>query len=153
LAEPAPEPPTRPTDPGPSAPTPGSSAALAPVRPVAPAAAPPLAPLGRRLRQKVARGGTEIDARLDLHGLTQDRAHAHLLGFLRGAQQRELKLVLIITGKGARSGGDPERGVLKRVVPRWLALPDFRPYVIGYEPAHAGHGGEGALYVRVRRSR
>ena len=62
--------------------------------------------------------------------------------------------MLVITGKGAarrRSGG--ERGVLRRQVPLWLQLPEFRPYVVGFEDAHIGHGGEGALYVRVRRAR
>jgi DNA-nicking Smr family endonuclease len=60
---------------------------------------------------------------------------------------------LVITGKGLR-GDDhrSERGVLKRQVPLWLQLPEFRGYVLGFEHAHIGHGGEGALYVRLRRS-
>jgi DNA-nicking Smr family endonuclease len=58
--------------------------------------------------------------------------------------------VLVITGKGMRADG--ERGVLKRQVPQWLALPEFRSLVIGFEDAHIAHGGEGALYVRVRRN-
>jgi DNA-nicking Smr family endonuclease len=119
---------------------------LAPVQPAAP---PPLAPLGRRTRQRVARGRDAIDGRLDLHGLTQAEAHGVLLRFLRSAQQREAKLVVVITGKGSRGEG----GVLKRQVPLWLGLPEFRELVIGFEEAHRVHGGEGALYVRVRRSR
>jgi DNA-nicking Smr family endonuclease len=114
-------------------------------------APPSLTPLGRRLRQRVARGKDAIDGRLDLHGLTQSEAHAALLRFLRNASAREARLVLVITGKGAR--GEGERGVLKRQVPQWLALPEFRSFVIGYEDAHVAHGGEGALYVRVRRTR
>jgi DNA-nicking Smr family endonuclease len=115
-------------------------------------AAPPLAPLDRRLRQRLARGSAALDARIDLHGMTQQRAHAALLRFLRGAQADGAKLVLVITGKGARNGtGAAERGVLKRLVPHWLALPEFRALVIGFERAHVAHGGEGALYVRVRR--
>jgi len=47
---------------------------------------------------------------------------------------------------------DEGRGVLRRQVPLWLALPELRRYVIGFEDAHVGHGGEGALYVRVRRA-
>jgi DNA-nicking Smr family endonuclease len=113
-------------------------------------ASPPLAPLGRRLRRGVARGSQAIDARLDLHGLTQGEAHAALLRFLREAAARGARLVLVITGKGTAGG---ERGVLKRQVPQWLALPEFRGLVIGFESAHAAHGGEGALYVRVRRPR
>jgi DNA-nicking Smr family endonuclease len=113
---------------------------------------PPLAPLGRRMKQRVARGKDEIDGRLDLHGLTQSEAHAALLRFLRTASSRGARLVLVITGKGARAA-EGERGVLKRQVPHWLGLPEFRALVIGFEDAHITHGGEGALYVRVRRMR
>ena len=115
-------------------------------------APPPLAPLGRRMKQRVARGKETIDGRLDLHGLTQSEAHATLLRFLRAASARGARLVLVITGKGARAS-DGERGVLKRQVPHWLALPEFRALVVGFEDAHIAHGGEGALYVRVRRAR
>src|SRR5262249_61983822 len=60
--------------------------------------------------------------------------------------------VLVITGKGARAA-EGERGILKRPVPQWLGLPEFRAFVIGYEDAQATHGGEGALYIRIRRPR
>jgi DNA-nicking Smr family endonuclease len=113
---------------------------------------PPLAPFGRRMKQRVARGKETIDGRLDLHGLTQSEAHATLLHFLRSASARRARLVLVITGKGMR-GGDGERGVLKRQVPQWLGLPEFRALVVGFEDAHIAHGGEGAIYVRVRRPR
>ncbi len=125
------------------------SAMTAPT-PSAPAL-PALAPLGRRLRARVARGKEAIDARIDLHGLTQAQAHSALLHFLRSASARDKKLVLVITGKGER--GEGERGVLKRQVPQWLGLPEFRAFVIGFEDAHIAHGGEGALYVRIRRLR
>ena len=105
------------------------------------------------MRQRVARGKEAIDARLDLHGLTQSEAHAALLHFLRKASAREARLVLVITGKGARGEGAGERGVLKRQVPHWLALPEFRSLVIGFEDAGVKHGGAGALYVRLRRMR
>src|SRR4051812_45569224 len=77
---------------------------------IKPAAVPALTPLGRRMRRSVARGKEAIDARLDLHGLTQAQAHAALLRFLRDASARGARLVLVITGKGSRDG---ERGVLK----------------------------------------
>jgi DNA-nicking Smr family endonuclease len=112
----------------------------------------PLAPLGRRMKQRVARGKEMIDGRLDLHGLTQSEAHAALLRFLRAASSRGARLVLVITGKGVRAG-EGQRGVLKRQVPQWLGLPEFRVLVIGFEDAHVAHGGEGALYVRIRRKR
>jgi len=126
------------------------------IKPVAPPAvpkpAPPLAPLGRRVRQQLARGSRAIDGRLDLHGMTQVQAHDALLGFLGAMQARGAKVVLVITGKGS---GDPygERGVLKRQAPLWLRLPEFRRHIVGFEAAGIGHGGEGALYVTLRRTR
>jgi DNA-nicking Smr family endonuclease len=113
---------------------------------------PPLAPIGRRERSHLSRGRKEIDARLDLHGMTQTRAHRTLFGFLQRAHHDGLTFVLIITGKG-KMGAESERGVLRRQVPQWLSLPEFRSLVVGFEEAHIGHGGEGALYVRVRRAR
>jgi DNA-nicking Smr family endonuclease len=113
--------------------------------------APPLAPIGRRERAQLSRGKREIDARIDLHGMTQTRAHRALLGFLQRAHHEGLTFVLVITGKG-KIGAESERGVLRRQVPQWLALPEFRALVVGFEEAHIGHGGEGALYVRVRRA-
>jgi DNA-nicking Smr family endonuclease len=132
-----------------------------PPRPIVPANAPkparpkmpPLAPLGRRERSKLSRGRSEIDARLDLHGMTQLHAHHALLGFLQRAHHDGLTFVLVITGKGTMSGGEFERGVLRRQVPHWLSQPEFRALVIGFEEAHIGHGGSGALYVRIRRRR
>lgn len=122
-----------------------ASPPLAPQQP----APPPLTPLSRRMKRGVARGKQAIDARLDLHGLTQSEAHAALLRFLRSAGARDARLVLVITGKGR--GGEP--GVLRRQVPQWLGLPEFRSLVLGFEDAHVTHGGEGALYVRLRRAR
>jgi len=124
--------------------------AAAPAPRAAKPAVPPLAPLGKRERTKLSRGRSEIQARLDLHGMTQTRAHRALTGFLNRAHHDGLTFVLVITGKG-RSGG--ESGVLRRQVPEWLSLPEFRSFVVGFETAHIGHGGEGALYVRIRRAR
>ncbi len=116
--------------------------------------APAAQPLGRRMKRNLARGNEGIDARLDLHGLTQTQAHDTLLRFLRTASARDARLVLVITGKGNRGEGDErERGVLRRQVPQWLGQAEFRDLVIGFEDAHIAHGGEGALYVRVRRQR
>jgi DNA-nicking Smr family endonuclease len=123
-----------------------------PPKPDVPPAPPPLAPLGRRERSQLSRGRKEIDARLDLHGMTQARAHRALSGFLQRARGDGLTFVLVITGKG-KMGSESERGVLRRQVPQWLNLPEFRSLVVGFEEAHIGHGGEGALYVRIRRSR
>jgi DNA-nicking Smr family endonuclease len=115
-------------------------------------AAPPLAPIGRRERAQLSRGRKEIDARIDLHGMTQTHAHRALFGFLQRAHNDGLTFVLVITGKG-KMGAESERGVLRRQVPQWLSLPEFRSLVVGFEEAHIGHGGEGALYVRIRRAK
>jgi DNA-nicking Smr family endonuclease len=129
---------------------------IAPRKPVPPAKTPPLAPLDRRFKQRLARGRDAIDARIDLHGMTQSEAHDALARFLRRAQSDDARVVLIVTGKGAgKNSRDAfsERGVLRRQVPLWLALPEFRPFIVGFEEAHVSHGGQGALYVRLRRAR
>ncbi len=127
-----------------------------------PAKSPPLAPLDRRFRQRVARGRHAIDARIDLHGMTQSRAHAALFRFLRQAQADGARIALVVTGKGAGGAGGAgkdarddlsERGVLRRQVPIWLTLSELRPFVVGFDEAHLSHGGQGALYVRLRRAR
>jgi DNA-nicking Smr family endonuclease len=105
---------------------------------------PPLAKLDRRAKSRVARGRIEIDARLDLHGYTLDRAVARLERFLASSQVQGAGLVLVITGKS---------GALRREVPHWLAGAHLRPLVIGFEEAAPNHGGSGALYVRIRRRR
>jgi DNA-nicking Smr family endonuclease len=103
----------------------------------------------------VTRGRDPIDARIDLHGKTQSEAHDALARFIRRAQSNGARVVLVVTGKGSGTprDGERERGVLRRQVPLWLALPEFRSLIIGFEEAHVAHGGEGALYVRLRRIR
>jgi DNA-nicking Smr family endonuclease len=151
LRDPEPEepPPDRAKPPAPSP----SSPAPAP-RPPPPPRAPALAPFDRRLKQRLARGREAIDGTIDLHGLTQAQAHAALVRFLRAARAGDARMVLVITGKGAR-GDDfaADRGVLRRQVPLWLNSNALRDHVIGFDAAHAAHGGDGALYVRVRRRR
>ncbi|ABS67294.1 Smr protein/MutS2 [Xanthobacter versatilis] len=142
----------------PVAPSPAKAAkAFLPKTPPPPPPAPPLASLEPKTRRRLTRGA-EVDARLDLHGLTQAAAHRRLRLFLIEAQALGHSLVLVITGKG-----DPDRlmstgpafgegrGVLKRAVPLWLAEPELRMIVVGFEAAGRRHGGEGALYVRIRR--
>jgi len=97
-------------------------------------------------RHRIARERDPIGARLDLHGLDQDRARATLEGFLRRAWDDGYRAVLVITGKGTR--GD---GVLRRYAPEWMAAPPLRDIVAGISEAHRRHGGEGALYVALKR--
>jgi DNA-nicking Smr family endonuclease len=147
-------------EPSPSLPSPSAEpsrpAGPRPVRPLpAPAvveakAAP--ARLDRRFKQRLARGLIAIDARIDLHGLTQAEAFAQLTAFLRRARRDGARTVLVITGKGTPGDPDaPPRGVLRRQVPLWLSGSALREAVIAFAPAAAEHGGDGALYVRLRR--
>jgi len=110
-----------------------------------------LAPFEEKTRRRLGRGLIEVDARIDLHGMRQERAHAALSSFLRHRQASGARIVLVVTGKG-RSASEG-RGVLKEMVPRWLAGADLRHLVVGFEEAHRRHGGAGALYVRIRRRR
>jgi DNA-nicking Smr family endonuclease len=143
----------------PARPTPKVKAAkvvktAVPARIAKPPGPPPLAALARREKQQIARGRTAIDARIDLHGMTQAQAHAALVRFVRRAQADGAKFALVVTGKGSRSADvASERGVLRRQVPLWLQLPELRDAVVGFEEAHVAHGGEGALYVRLRKAR
>lgn len=151
---------------------PPAAAPPAPARQGRPEPEPPRpVVLERRKARRIARGNHEIEARLDLHGQTQDEAHAALTAFIRRCHAAGLRTVMVITGKGGvASGGRGHadavhsghyaghhagraRGVLRRNVPRWLAEPELRPYVISYSSAHVRHGGDGALYVMLRRPR
>jgi DNA-nicking Smr family endonuclease len=115
----------------------------------------PLAPLERRLRQRLQRGQTEVHGVIDLHGMRQVEAHRALRNFLRQAQANGARVVLVITGKGSssRAAAAPieTEGVLRRSVPQWLQAAELRSVVIGFEQAGIAHGGAGALYVRIRR--
>jgi len=132
-------------------PAPIPATLVAPPKPATPSP-PPLATLGRKTKKRIARGAHAIDGRLDLHGMTQAEAHDALFGFLRAKQAGGSKVVLVITGKGARGGDAGGRGVLNRMVPLWLRLPEFRGVILGFESAAARHGGEGALYVSLRKA-
>lgn len=121
---------------------------------------PSLAQFDQRQRRKLARDPDLIDARLDLHGMRQREAHGALKGFLFTCAGRGHRHVLVITGKGIRAAPErlrdhfiEERGVLRRLVPQWLGEPELRGMVVSYTAASAHHGGDGALYVRLRRSR
>ncbi|MHA6346062.1 Smr/MutS family protein [Roseivivax sp. CAU 1761] len=121
-----------------------------------PAAPPAPAPkMDARAHARLKRGKLRPEARIDLHGMTLDEAHPALIGFILTARSRGLRLVLVITGKGAlHAPHDPapqRRGVLRAQVPHWLRLPPLGPVVLDVVPAHLRHGGSGALYVYLRR--
>jgi DNA-nicking Smr family endonuclease len=126
----------------------------APVRPRT--ALPVLAPgtvagVDRATAERLRRGALAIDGRLDLHGLTQDEAHAALERFLAGSAARGRRCVLVITGKGL--GDSFGRGVLRQAVPRWLNEAPNRARILAVMPAQPRHGGAGALYVLLKRNR
>ena len=151
---PEPEPEEKPA-PAPAPPMASAPPALPPLPPRKPAL-PPLAPMERKTLTALRRGRRDVDSVIDLHGMRQEEAHFALLRFLHHAQGSGHGLVLIITGKGGAAvsnGLFEERGVLRRMVPHWLRLPDLRHLVIGFEEASPQHGGSGALYVRLRRRR
>jgi DNA-nicking Smr family endonuclease len=105
--------------------------------------------LDRPTLDKLSKGKLQIEGRVDLHGMTQSEAHALLLSFLQRAHAGGVRYVLVITGKGFSSGGD---GVLRRQVPAWLSTPPFRALVSSHDVSARHHGGEGALYIRLRRA-
>jgi DNA-nicking Smr family endonuclease len=98
-------------------------------------------------QRRVRRGQSEVDARLDLHGHTQDTAHRELIEFILCESSAGSRCVLVITGKG-RLG----TGVLRARLFDWIADPDLRPLIAGYARAHPRHGGEGATYLFLRAS-
>ena len=115
--------------------------------------------LNRQTARQLERGKLPVEARLDLHGMRQREAHAALRRFLKSAQGKDYRHVLVITGKGATANASrpfyesDERGVLRQAVPHWLSQPDLAPVVLSYSEAPRRLGGEGALYVRLRRPR
>jgi len=104
-------------------------------------------------QKRFIRGELPIEGRLDLHGLTQERAHRALDRFLASAHGAGLRCVIVITGRGRGPIDEAPNGVLYQMVPRWLNAPDHAHRVLGWHPAQRKDGGEGALYVLLRRAR
>ncbi|MBR2690968.1 MAG: Smr/MutS family protein [Aquamicrobium sp.] len=128
-------------------PAPANIVAAAPARPKAQSVRHSL---DEPTLDKLSKGRLPIEGRVDLHGMTQEEAYSLLFSFLHRAHANGVRYVLVITGKGSSSGGD---GVLKRSVPAWLSTPAFRMLVSSHDHAARHHGGGGALYVRLRRTR
>ena len=113
-------------------------------------------------QQKLRRGKVRPDGRIDLHGMTEDRAFASLNRYVEEAQKRGKRFILVITGKGGKKSGygdmshsdyERARGILKTNVPRWLSQGDLGRRIVSYYAANAEHGGDGALYVILKRNR
>jgi len=105
--------------------------------------------LDKRTQLRLRRGQVQIEAKLDLHGMTQSEAHDVLRAFLERAHLGKLKTVLVVTGKGLRADG--RVGVLRSAVPKWLNEAPMRAFVHAFDHAAPQDGGEGALYIVMRR--
>lgn len=122
----------------------------------APAAAPAPPQMDARRLDKLRRGRMVPEARLDLHGMTSERAHAMLTDFVLSTHAAGLRLLLVITGKGQPddSPHQPRRhGILRHSLPHWLAAPPLNSRILQVQEAHTRHGGGGAFYVYLRRHR
>ena len=130
-----------------------SQVSLAPAIGTHLAAAPLL--MDHKTFQKLKRGKSAPDARIDLHGMTIAEAHDALHGFIAGAFSRGLRLVLVITGKGQRSNMNhhhtERNGVLRHQVPQWLSMQPLSRFILQVVTSHQKHGGAGAYYVYLRK--
>jgi DNA-nicking Smr family endonuclease len=118
--------------------------------------------LDGRTSERLRRGQLEPQSRLDLHGLTETRAHGALARFIVSAHARGERLVLVVTGKGLKPAAPDApfdmklearaRGILKTLTPRWLKEPALAPLIADVRAAHRKHGGDGALYIYLRKS-
>jgi len=106
--------------------------------------------IDRANAERLKRGLHRIEARLDLHGMTQGEAHRALSGFVEASRASGRRCVLVITGRGLGQSGP---GVLKSSVPRWLEEPELRRQILATAPAQPHHGGPGAIYLLLRRCR
>jgi DNA-nicking Smr family endonuclease len=133
-------------------------AGSAPPKPLPPIAPPATRPhelshgvavgIDKRQAERFRRGKTPIEGRIDLHGRTQQEAHDDLHHFVARAHAAGKRMVLVITGKGITAS---KSGVLRENVPRWLNEPGLRRHVLAFDYAEPQHGGEGALYVLLKR--
>jgi DNA-nicking Smr family endonuclease len=105
--------------------------------------------MDKRTAQRFKRGDMPVDGRIDLHGLNLDQAHGALIGFIRRSHARGARCVIVVTGKGGEKGA----GKIRREAPEWLGRPDVRPMILAVTQARPQHGGDGALYVLLKRTR
>lgn len=137
-----------------------------PVRPMVDERPREQGPISRKQHRRLAKGQRSIDGVLDLHGLSQEQAFQTLISRIPAARASGARCLLVVTGKGsarfAQTHAVPvaqrkyhdfqhDGGVLKRMVPEWLRSAELSAHVSGFEASHKSHGGEGALYVMLRR--
>jgi DNA-nicking Smr family endonuclease len=120
----------------------------------------PQAGLDRRNAERLRRGEREPDGRIDLHGMTAERAHRALDSRIAAALGRGERLVLVITGKGGKTRSEDDapfmrdgQGVLRQQAPNWLRSGPHAASIVGIYQAHQRHGGAGAFYVYLKKRR
>ena len=112
--------------------------------------------LEKNIAKKLTRGQKPIEAVLDLHGMTQEKAHTALVKFIHNSRKAGFRHVIVVTGKGKSAPEDPYRqhgqmGILRAKLPVWLSQPDLKPSIVAYQQAAQHHGGSGAFYVHIKR--
>ncbi|KKB76233.1 hypothetical protein VW29_21060 [Devosia limi DSM 17137] len=159
MPEPAPEPAAAAAPPTKAPPTrkPPRQPFLPPYQAPLPSAPTPERAIEPTITKKLGRGRIEIDGTIDLHGMTQNEARGALHRYVQSRFARGDRTILVITGKGQKTDNDyiaamTERGILRTMLPIWLSEPALSPLISGWSVAARGHGGEGAWYVRLRRS-
>lgn len=125
----------------------------APQKPSLPAQRQPLPGLDKRSADRLKRGRMDIEAAIDLHGMTVAQAHGQLERFLLSCHARHMRCVLVITGKGRRHEGGEASGILRRSLADWLQAPNLAPIILRAVTAQPRHGGSGAFYILLRRQR
>ncbi|HET8995667.1 MAG TPA: Smr/MutS family protein [Acetobacteraceae bacterium] len=143
--------------PGRAVPPPPASPAVLPPRPAPLAQVHTARPITRPLAIGDAAGGVDNatwqrfrsgkitpSRKLDLHGMTAQRAFQALVAFVRSAHAERLRCVEVVTGRGSGETG----GVIRREFPLWLNLPDIRPLVLGASYPHAANPGAVRLLLR-----
>lgn len=114
--------------------------------------------IDRRTAQKFTRGEFKIERRLDLHGYTEKEAYDKVFEFVKTSYLQNCRCILIITGKGSLHREEDDdifasRGILKDQVPNWLNSDELRPLILSFSYSKPADGGEGALYILLRRNR
>jgi DNA-nicking Smr family endonuclease len=101
--------------------------------------------IDKNTAESFRKGKEPIDAKLDLHGMTQEKAHNALIAFIEKQVKLESRRLLVITGKGS--------GILRSALPRWLTAPNLNKSILAFDVAKAKHGGDGAFYILLKRKR
>lgn len=110
--------------------------------------------IDRNTADRFRKGELVLDGTVDLHGMSREKAHVAISGFIHAHYARGSRCLLAITGKGVKKNGeDEERGVLREMLPRWLEEPGLRPLILACDVAKPKHGGSGAFYILLRRKR